>query len=290
MTVSLFVSLCYNFFVKNNLLSIGYKGDSKEMKVWDKGIGEPIVFIHGIVGDHRVFSREFEALSTHYRVISYDYSGHGEDRGKSVSFSMDTLVSQVHEIFTKIEIDKAHLCTLSFGSYIANAFAARYPEKVFSLCHIGGHYNEPSWLTETLSELWKVRDINYSDWIRKYAIDVHPYFEDVPKKMTNKSREIFYEFGMQIHPSVLTEAVKNSLFHDSKREISGLHHPILWVMGEYDFFYKSCLTNLHTICKHVEYKEIPKAGHVAHKMNPEVFENIYRTFLKKLSRPIQIAV
>ena len=42
------------------------------------GRGEPIVFIHGNIGDHRHWDKQFSVLANNYKVIRYDVRGFGK--------------------------------------------------------------------------------------------------------------------------------------------------------------------------------------------------------------------
>lgn len=42
----------------------------------EMGSGDPLVFIHGSVGDYRTFVPQFEAFAQHYRIVSYSRRFH----------------------------------------------------------------------------------------------------------------------------------------------------------------------------------------------------------------------
>ena len=45
---------------------------------WISGAGRAIIFIHGVLVDHRMWQAQVDALSPHYRVCCIDMLGHGE--------------------------------------------------------------------------------------------------------------------------------------------------------------------------------------------------------------------
>ncbi|MEC3020930.1 alpha/beta hydrolase, partial [Bacillus cereus] len=105
---------------------------------------ETIIFIHGLVGNRRAFKKEQKRFSASYNIITYDLLGHGDDKGEAIDFSLQRLVDQLLNLYEQEGIKKAHICALSYGCYISTIFAQMHPEKVLSICHIGGHYNNPS--------------------------------------------------------------------------------------------------------------------------------------------------
>jgi pimeloyl-ACP methyl ester carboxylesterase len=250
------------------------------MRIFQKGNGEALIFIHGIVGDHRVFKKQFARFSLDYHVIAYDLLGHGEDRGGAVPFSINDLVDELLTVYKETGLQKAHLCSVSYGSYIANAFASEYPEKVLTLCHIGGYYNNPSRLLDTFIELWETRHEEYHEWVKRISLSLNPDTNSMPNPFAEESQRIWYECGIQIHRFILQEWIEQCVFFDIKSRLTQLVHPVLWIMGEYDYLYKTSLHDLKDIIPQVEYIEIPRAGHVAHIFQPYHFEIAYRRFLQ----------
>ncbi|UOF91977.1 alpha/beta hydrolase [Fodinisporobacter ferrooxydans] len=247
------------------------------MNIYSFGQGQAIIFIHGLVGNHNAFRKEMAELSTDYHVLSYDLLGHGEDRGVEVSFTLEDLLQQLHQVFQKSGIEQAHLCSLCFSSYIANAYAYRYPTKVLSLMHIGGHYNNPSPLFDTFQSIGDIQSLPYEEWIYQIATKINwnsPYAEE--------SIEIFTQYARKIHPSVLKQAFQIRLQSDIKELLKEIKHPVMWIMGEYDYLYKSAIYDLHQIVPHVHYVEVPSAGHVVQAYQSRLLIDIYKQFLSKI--------
>ena len=100
------------------------------------GKGSPIVFIHGSFGDRRFWDFQFHELSKKYRVLRYDLRGFGKSAlpdSNEVYRDSDDL----NALMDFLGIKKAHVCGLSFGSFIAIDFALAHPDKCFSLIPIG---------------------------------------------------------------------------------------------------------------------------------------------------------
>ncbi|MDG2794126.1 hypothetical protein P7M42_23780, partial [Vibrio parahaemolyticus] len=78
---------------------------------------------------------------------------------------------------------------------------------------------------------------------------------------------------------IIAQSLRHRLEFDLKSKLKSLPHPILWVMGEHDHLYKSCLFDLKSILPNVLYKEIPLAGHAANLFRPNYFHDLYDRFL-----------
>jgi pimeloyl-ACP methyl ester carboxylesterase len=248
------------------------------MNIVQAGAGETIIFIHGLVGNQKVFRHQFSYFSKKYHVVSYDYIGHGEN-SRDVAFTLDNLVEELKVVYEKAGVEKAHLCSVSFGCYIASNYAAKYPEQVLSLCQIGGSYNNPSPLIDVFSMLWKRKNMEYSSWVRLFAESIIPFDPSITDSISIKSRDIFIENAMQMDPNILKETCRLRISYDMKKIIRNIYQPMMWVMGEFDYLYKTCLYDLTRLAPQIQYIDLPEAGHVAHVFQPDIFQEIYANFL-----------
>ncbi|WP_245308278.1 alpha/beta fold hydrolase [Halalkalibacter urbisdiaboli] len=239
---------------------------------------ETIIFLHGIVGNKNVFKHEVETLNAHYHCISYDFYD-PDDLGAVGLLSLDLLLDQLYAKFVKAGVEKAHLCALSFGCVVAQAFAKKYPSMVLSMTFVGGYCcNVPSTFSTNLTQVLQEKDdYPYEAWLRRCATVLNPNKEFIPED----SEEIFFHSALLVHPNVFEKAMRIQLEFDSKAALVGMNTPILWVMGEYDELYKSTLLDLKRYVPHVEYKELKHAGHVAHIHQHEQFMSIFQRFLNK---------
>lgn len=238
---------------------------------------ETIIFLHGIVGNKNAFKMEMEALKSRYNCFAYDF--YNPDVLENREFSLEFLLDQLYAHFINENIEKAHLCTLSFGCIVASAFAKRYPSMVMSMTFVGGylcgvpaqyHRNVAHVLEE--KEQWE-----YDKWIEYCASLLNPNSE----YLEEDSEKIYKNYALQLEPDIFERALRIQLEFDSESALAGICLPILWVMGEYDELFKSTLTSLPQLAPHVEYEELKSAGHAAHAHQHDEFMNVFRSFLKR---------
>lgn len=98
----------------------------------DVGSGTPIVFIHGFPHDRTLWSRQIDALSLHVRCIAPDLRGFGES-STGGPFSIDQYADDVAELLATLEIERAVVCGLSMGGYVAMSMWRRHPNRVLAL-------------------------------------------------------------------------------------------------------------------------------------------------------------
>lgn len=99
-----------------------------------RGSGHPIVFVHGAIMDHRMWTAQMDTLDGEFTTIAYDIRGHGRTGGSDEpTYTVDLYVEDLDALLAGLDLDKPVLCGLSLGGCIAQAYAARYPARIAGL-------------------------------------------------------------------------------------------------------------------------------------------------------------
>jgi len=101
----------------------------------DEGDGLAVVFLHGFPHDRSLWSQQRIALAHGVRRIVPDLRGFGASNAVDIvgNISMDDYADDVIALLDTLDIDRAVLCGLSMGGYIAMAIWRRYPDRVRGL-------------------------------------------------------------------------------------------------------------------------------------------------------------
>jgi non-heme chloroperoxidase len=100
-----------------------------ELAYIEMGSGDPLIFVHGSVGDYRSFSPQFEAFAQRYRIISYSRRFHppnswtDEDPVYAPALHADDLAALIETL----GLTRPHIVAASYGGYCAVMLAARSP-------------------------------------------------------------------------------------------------------------------------------------------------------------------
>ncbi len=94
------------------------------------GQGYPLLLLHAGIADSRMWDDQFPIFAQHYRTIRYDLRGFGQTRWESGIFAN---YEDPAALFNALNVQKAHVIGVSFGSKIALDFALAHPELVASL-------------------------------------------------------------------------------------------------------------------------------------------------------------
>ncbi len=94
------------------------------------GTGAPLVLIHGVGLDLEIWEPLVPTLQPGRRLIRYDMQGHGESAKPPGPYRLADFVGQLDRLATALALDRFDLAGFSMGGMVAEAFAARFPERV----------------------------------------------------------------------------------------------------------------------------------------------------------------
>ena len=96
----------------------------------DYGSGEnPVIFIHGFPFDKSSWKPQLDFLKPSHRVIAYDVRGFCQSSADDMKASIDQYAADLVALMDALHIDKAVICGLSMGGYIALNAIQHYPER-----------------------------------------------------------------------------------------------------------------------------------------------------------------
>ena len=106
------------------------------------GSGAPIVFVHEFGGDWRSWEAQVRFFSSRYRAITFSARGYlpSDVPDSSEAYTQEMQIEDVKGLFDALQIEKAHLCGLSMGSYTTLLFGMKYPQRARSLTIAGSGY------------------------------------------------------------------------------------------------------------------------------------------------------
>ncbi|OWV81180.1 alpha/beta hydrolase [Rhizobium sp. R634] len=106
--------------------------DVNDIKMYyaEYGEGEPILFIHGGLGNTGVWGNQIAEFAKDHLVIVADSRGHGRSTRSQQPFGYDLMTSDYVALLDYLKIDKATLVGWSDGGIIGIDMAMKYPEKL----------------------------------------------------------------------------------------------------------------------------------------------------------------
>lgn len=91
------------------------------------------VLLHGLGGSRLAWEPQLAGLSDQFRVAAWDMPGYGRSAVADGPMTFHGLAASVIDLLDELEVERAHVVGLSFGSMIAQYAAAACPKRVASL-------------------------------------------------------------------------------------------------------------------------------------------------------------
>jgi pimeloyl-ACP methyl ester carboxylesterase len=114
---------------------MGARINGTELEWRDRGSGEAVLLIHGFPLNSAMWGAQLTALSPDWRVIAPDLRGFGASElgSADVTLGMDLLARDLAALLDHLGIERAVVCGLSMGGYVAFEFFRQFRDRVRAL-------------------------------------------------------------------------------------------------------------------------------------------------------------
>lgn len=101
----------------------------------EEGSGEPLILVHGTLGDYRTWRRQMKPFGKHYRTIAYSRRYHFPNTWSEGTgdYTMEGHAADLAELQRVMKASPAHLVCASWGGNVALQTALVYPDLVRTL-------------------------------------------------------------------------------------------------------------------------------------------------------------
>ena len=257
-----------------------------------KGEGRPLVLIHGYGAGIWVWEKQFEALSSLYRVYALDLIGHGFSDRPRIPYTPEVYIDCLKHFMDGVGIEKATLIGNSMGGGVAWATAILFPERVDRLILID--CVPPNVLQQVKNESFRMLA----------AIKHIPLLPYLVMAVRNKSsiRKILLECISNIKlvtPEVVDRQVQLSRIKGTtwalystfqharealklKDRFSLIRKPTLFIWGEKDLIFPPHVgEKLHHAIAGSKFRRIEKSGHIPMWETPDEVNQAILDFLQE---------
>jgi len=116
-----------------------FESEGTRLYAVEHGCGQPIVFLHGGLADHRAAIHAVGQLGASFRLITPDLRGSGRSRDAG-PLSWDRLADGVAALLDRLELERAVIGGTSAGSAVALRFALQRPKRCAGLVLVSPVY------------------------------------------------------------------------------------------------------------------------------------------------------
>lgn len=96
----------------------------------EQGTGHPVVLIGGLGQSNEAWAPIAGDLASEFRVISFDNRGAGESGAPDAPYSVEGMAADVAGLLDHLELEKAHIVSVSMGGIVARQLAHDHPKRV----------------------------------------------------------------------------------------------------------------------------------------------------------------
>ena len=246
------------------------------IKETGKNNDETIIFLHGDGIAGWIWDEQVECFSDYHCIIP-DLPGHGksaEVKPSTVQSAADMIIDIIKN---RAKNGKAHLVGLSLGAQIIVQILSTAPE-VVNHALISGAIVRNSQPTESFLELLdnlialylpdKNKTIRIMSYVRSY---------NIPRNLRSKFKESTYV----IEPYSLDKILRETILFKMPDNLEHADVPVLVMTGEKDYrIVNESALNLLNVLPNSKGAIALKVGHLWNIENPDLFNNVLRSWLK----------
>lgn len=251
----------------------------------DVGEGSiPIIFLHGYPFDKSMWQGQLDFLKSSYRLISCDIRGFGKSRDEESALSIELFADDLIAFMDKLSIDKAIICGLSMGGYIALNAMKRFPDRFEALILCD---------TQCIADTAEKKDKRYKT-IDEIAIDGPAKFNEgfiksvfqkdsltTKKELVEQLRSVVFSNSDHIISQGLMALAKRS---ESCPDLNEITVPTLIICGREDELTPLVQSErMNAAIKGSILRVIDHAGHVSNLEQPGEFNQHLLNFLSTLN-------
>ncbi len=201
----------------------------------EAGSGQPMLMLHGFLGEKGCWLPLIDEMRWHCRCISLDLLGFGESGKPAIRYDIATEVAFVRQVLTKLGLTQCYIVGHSFGAWVAAAYTLQYSDSVTGLVLVGpagirddsfcGRYDHLRPL------LWETRIV---DW----ALNLAQPLAAIAGQTQSLKQISWFRQELMANPaarSFLVDRIRPEDAVDTvENDIHKLEVPTLVIAGEYD--------------------------------------------------------
>ena len=251
------------------------------LAVDEAGVGELILFMHGIGGNRTNWTQQIARFGDHFLAVAWDARGYNGSEDYDGELDFSDFARDILRVLKFYGRRKLHLVGLSMGGRIAQDFYALFPQHVASLTIVASFTGFQ----------------NFSDADRQkfLSLRLKPLVEEgkeprhiapvVAKTLCspNATEEQYQRLVASmaaLHKGSYIKTVKATTLFDRTANLEKIAVPTLLIFGEADTLTTAEMgRQMHARIKGSKLVVVPKSGHLVNLEQPAAFEAALEPFL-----------
>jgi len=254
---------------------------------WGNHLGQPVLLLHGFLGQAHVWDEFAVKISQTYHVLALDQRGHGQSQhAGEETYGLDDHFADLSGFIELLELKNLILIGHSMGGRNALFYTACRPECVDKLILVDARPAESSRSTSALKDILNRSRPCYNN-LEELVVEAraaYPYLaaETCRKLVAHAFRETADHRLIPTYDEMMKETLKQSGYYleDLRPFLESITCPTLLVRGEESpFLSREEAKDMLRRMRKAQLAEIPSATHLPVQENLSAFMEALRLFL-----------
>lgn len=201
-----------------------------------EGDGAPVVLIPGFAAGRWIWFKQNDELARDFRVIIFDPRGVSASDKPEGPQTITLLADDVARLLQAINIESAHIVGASFGGFVAQEFALKYPamtRKLVLCCTSFGGPNHVVPAPETLQALASTKGLNSEDRMRENLLLAFTP-EYVRTQVDEVDRIVHLRATNEVPEHIYLSQLQAAMSFDAESRLAEIKSPTLVLSGDAD--------------------------------------------------------
>jgi pimeloyl-ACP methyl ester carboxylesterase len=244
------------------------------------GDGPPLVLLHGLPGDSRLWRRQLEDLADEYTVVAWDAPGCGRSSAPSDDFGIRDVACYLIGFMQELGLERPHVLGLSWGAGLALELyrrASKVPRTLLLASAYAGWAGSlpPDAVIQRLDAYLLAAGMPGEEAMRGWAPGF--FSGTAPVDLVEEVVAIVSEFD----PRVLSTLARSFAETDLRDMLPTIDIPTLLLYGDADTRSPLPVAGaLHSAIRGSTLVVLPGVGHLSNVEGPEQFNAEVRNFLR----------
>lgn len=248
-----------------------------------RGTGAPLVLIPGFASGAWSWQWQVDEFAALFRVITFDPRGVAQSKmADGGAVSIEDIAGDITAILDELAIEKTNILGISFGGFVAQEFALKYPRRLKKLVLASTSFGGPNHVlpaAEVLASFASAEGMNSADRIRRSLTQAFST-DFVTRRADVVERFCGLRESNTVPEDVYMQQLQSAMAFSTEERVSGIDAETLVLTGDQDTVVPAQNShNLASKLPNARLEVIRNAGHMAFVERADEFNQVVREFL-----------